>query len=390
MKVSDLKIKKSEISEELKVLRGLIDSENRPLTEEESTKVTELTRDLSSVESSISLIEKDEELSRSVVVEQPEVKKEMKNSLELVRHLADNNGQQSPEILDVNRELGEKIATQGVFISRNYSYGTNGVDLSPTRVGDLTVTEAAVSPKLWDRMGCTVYNGLKGGTQKLPFMSTMLAEEVAEKAGITRNTTGTSHVELTPVRVGIQIEVTREGLGSYSQSTWDGVMANVMKAIDRKITAKVYAAAFAGATAVAGVALDKDGFDDLEGSVPVDGIYMMNRKTFYEAKGVAIDTGSGKFLAMRESQDFGRTYEGTPIFHSGLFSDAANTKYVVYGVAGNIAIGFWGNDAYEVIVDPYTKADAGTLVITVSKLTDIKIPDAAVAFVKSPDLDPAA
>lgn len=393
MKKSDLEIKKTEISRELVAIRDLMKTENRVLTEDEVAKVTDLKRDLANVDASLALADDDDSLQRNVatvVTPEPAKNTKPKTSLDLVRDLANSKGEVPEHIKEINRNVAAGVDTQGVFISR-FNYGTNGDDFSPKKVAGLTVTESPVSPALYTKMGLTTYPSLNGGTQKLPFMSTILAEEVAEGVGITPISPTTNHVELTPSRVGVQISVSREGLGTYNQATWDGVMKNVLEAIDRKITAKVYAAAYAGATTVtAANAFTKAAFDLLEGSVPVDGKYLMSRASFFSAKSVAIDVGSGKFLANRVSQDFGETYEGSEIFHSGLFTDASTTKYVIYGALSQIAIGFWGQDAYELIIDPFTNALKGELLITVSKLVDIKIPDAATAFVKSADLDPTS
>ena len=198
-----------------------------------------------------------------------------------------------------NQELGSGIASMGVFVERNYSFGTNGDDMSPVKVTGLNVLEG--NPALWSQLGATIYSDLKGSTQVLPFMDAFAGQAVNEKGSIVRDQTAPSSVQLVPSRVGIQIEVTREGLATFSEGTWNGVMQNAYKAIDRKITGKVYAAVVAGATEVAAAdGLTKTDFDLLEGSVPVDGIYMMNRSTFFQAKGVDIAVaGSGKFLVSR-------------------------------------------------------------------------------------------
>ena len=394
MKKSDLEIKKDGISKELLAIRDLSGEENRVLNAEEVTKVDELTRDLGSVEASIKLEDEADALARNLKkeVKKEEVKVERKLGLDLVRDLVDNAGRQTPEIIASNKEVARGVDTQGIFISRaGFTDGTDGANFSPIGVSGLTITESPVTPPLYKQMGLTTYPSLAGGTQKLPYMSTITAEQVAEGVDITQTAASSSSVELSPVRVGVQIQVSREGLATFNQATWDGVMKNVLQSIDRKITAKVYAAAYAGATTVAAAtSFSKANFDLLEAAVPVDGKYLMSRASFFSAKSVKLDTGSGRFLANRVSQDLGETYEGTPIFHSGLFSDASKTKYVVYGAMENIAIGFWGDDAYEIIVDPYTNALGGELLITVSKLVDVKIPDAATAFAKSADLDPTS
>lgn len=393
MKLSDLQQEQAQLQESVLAVRSLLETENRVMNEEETKTIETVTRRLAELKSNIAAIELADEIARSQkpieVVQKPIDKKVEMKSLELVRELAEA-GRQTENVIKRNQELGSGIASMGVFVERNYSFGTNGGDMSPVKVDGLNVLEG--DPALWKQLNATVYSDLKGSTQVLPFMDAFAGQAVGEKGTITRDTTAPSSVTLTPTRVGIQIEVTREGLATFSDGTWNGVMQNAYKAIDRKITGKVYAAVLAGATEVAAADdISKASFDLLEGSVPVDGIYMMNRSTFFEAKGVDIAVaGSGKFLVSRLGQDRGETYEGSPIFHSGLFLDGAKKKYVFYGVSGNIAIGFWGMDAYEVIVDPLTKAADGVLVITISKIVDVKIPNVAKAFVRTTDLDTAS
>lgn len=380
---------RKEKQDELVAIRSLMVKEDRQMNEDEAANVEEITRSISEFDKNIELAEQAEVIERSVenVIDNNQNQDNEMNSLELVRSLA-QDGQKSEAVGANNAKIAENVATQGVFVTRNYSHATNGGDMSPTRVQGLNVLEGKSA--IWAQCGATLYTGLKGGTQKLPFMDAFAGQLVAEKGAIARDETAPAHVELTPERYGIQIEVTREGLTTYSQTTWNGVLDNASKAIDRKISATMYSRILAGATEEAAGAISKAGFDALEGAVPVDGAYFMARKTFFESKGEVIGgTGSGRFLTNRVGQDRGETYEGTPIFHSGLFEDGANQQYVVYGVTDNIALGFWGDDAYEIIVDPYTKAASGVLVITISRIADIKIPNVAKAFAKSPDLDAA-
>jgi hypothetical protein len=387
MLVHELKQLQAEKEAEFLVIRGLVAKSETGTTDEQRTEMQAITRSLENIKADITLAEQELAISRNiptVVAPQPVEKTEM-NSLQAIRALSTSG--LTPDLAARNKELAEGVISQGVFAKRNYSYGTNGADISPSMVQGLNILEGRTD--IYRQCGATIYPDLKGSTQRLPFMDAFAGQVVAEKGTITRDQTSPSSVELVPQRVGIQIEVTREGLDTFNQTTWDGILANAGKAIDRKLSAMTYTAILAGATAVATGAITKVGFDALEASVPVDGVYFMARKTFYEAKGVPIDAGSGKFLAQRNGQDIGETYEGVPIFHSGLFADGAAQQYVTYGVPSNIAIGFWGNDAYELIVDPFTKAADGTLVVTISRIADIKIPNVARAFSKSPDLDVA-
>lgn len=387
MGLEELKQLKAENTKKVLAIRSAVSGEGATLNDEQRKEVSALLAKNENLTVDIQLAEQEIEMKRSLVVGQvkPEEKKEL-NSLEAVRSLVKNG--MTPDLVARNTELAAGVESQGVFAKRDYSHGTNGGDISPVGVKGLNILEGKSA--LYAACGATIYRDLKGSTQKLPFMDAFIGQVVAEKGTINRDTTSPTHVELVPRRFGIQIEVTREGLSTFNQATWDDILRNAGKAIDKKISIEMYTQILAGATEVAGAGLDKDGFDELEGEVPVDGSYFMHRKTFYTAKGVKVDAGSGQFLVSRKGTDMGETYEGTPVFHSGLFSDGANQRYVTYGVPSNIAIGFWGSDAYELIVDPYTKAAEGTLVITISRIADIKIPNVATAFVKTADLNPAA
>lgn len=388
MKVSDLKQEKALKIERMETIMGEV-GDTDSFTPEQNEELTVLRSAVEEIDAKINTLEtikRHKPMPQTTVVGANEPEKKQ-SGLELVRELVSKG--QTENLVERNAEIGDNVITQGVLISRNYSHGTNGTDISPVGVSGLNILEGNVN--LWKEIGCTVYGDLKGGTQKLPFMNPIVGSIVAEKAGITRTEEITNHVELTPQRFGANIEVTREGLATFNQRTWDDIMNNAAQNIDRKMVQYVYSQIAAVATEVSAAdGFDKAAFDAIEGAVPVDGSYFMTRPSFYTAKGVVIGgDGSGRFLAHKVRQDVGETYEGTPIYHSGLFADAANEQRYYYGCTPNIAVGMWGSDAYEVIVDPYTKATSGVIVITISKIADIKVVNGAIAFAKSIDLDPA-
>jgi hypothetical protein len=123
--------------------------------------------------------------------------------------------------------------------------------------------------------------------------------------------------------------------------------------------------------------------------VELDGAFLANRATFFEAKGQPIDAGSGRFLVERAGDvkvGRGVSYDGTPFWYSNLFEDGVDQKYVVYGDTSKIFVADYG--MVEVIIDKYTQAAAGKVIITVNKLADVALKNPA-AFAKTPDLDPA-
>lgn len=377
MDLHSLKQLKSEQGEKLEAIRSIVEKENRQMTDDEKNTLAEVKRTVADLDAKIDLVNNTMELERNVMEVKPEVDKVMGN-LEAVRSLVDNG--QGKDLVERNSAIGQGIKTMGVLVSRAYTDGTDGAAISPDKVG-AGINYLEGKPALWDEINATKYVNLAGGTQRLPFMDIFAGAQKAEGDAFADETVAPSSIELTPRRFGTTITVSREGLSTFNPSTWDGIMANAMKVIDRQITGEIFVQAATTTNNTSATAHSKGNYDELEGSVPVDGVYFMSRAQFYKAKGVKLDDGSGLFLAKRVSQDKGETYEGTPLYHSSLFASPADV--LVYGVPNNIAVGFWGNDAYEIIVDPYSAKKSGELEITISKIADVQVVNKDVAFAKS-------
>lgn len=378
MDLNTLKQERKEAGDKLMVIRSRVKTENRQMTEDENTEFKMISRSLESLDSNIALAEQSLELERSLGGVDPNVKTKM-SDLAAVQ-LFVKRGQAS-EVIDRNKDIGDGIQTMGVLVSRGYSDAVDGAHLSPDNVAP-SINYLEGVPDLWKEVDATIYRDLKGGTQRMPFMSTFAGAIVGEGVDLAVETVNPTSVELTPNRYGTTISVSREALATYSAGAWESIMGNARKVIDRQMTAQIFVQAATTTNTTGATTHTKDNYDELEGSVPVDGIYFMSRKQFYKAKGVQVATGAGEgFLVERNGQDKGLTYEGTQVRHSELFAAPADT--VVYGVGNNIAVGFWGQDAYEIIVDPYSLKKSGELEITISKIADVVVVNKDVAFAKT-------
>lgn len=240
---------------------------------------------------------------------------------------------------------------------------------------------------LYQLMGCSVLPGLQG-TFKMNVMVPNVAGKVAEEAAITTLPTVPTNVLMAPERYGITQKWSKELLATENPAVHAKILADMMKSIDRKITVDVHAAQLAAATEIAAGALTLDGFNALMAAVDDDGQFVMTRSTFFEAVGVAIDVGSGQFLAKLAggaANGVGNTNAGVPAFYSNLFADGANQKYVIYGTQEETYVGVWG--AIEFLLDPYTLQEEGQVRTTINKLAKIAVRNSGV-YAKSPDLNP--
>jgi len=239
---------------------------------------------------------------------------------------------------------------------------------------------------LYQLMGCTIMPGLQGSF-KLATKAPDVAGEYAEKAAITAKPAVPTYVTMSPSRIGITETWDKELLAQENPQVHAAMISDMIKGVDRKITAKAYAIALAAATEVTAGALTVAGFNALMAAVDTDGAFAMDRASFFAAKAIAVDEGSGKFLtSLTGKNGVGVTYDGANAFYSTLFDDGAAKQYALYGAWAEIFIGQWG--ALEMLFDPFTLQEEGQVRTTVNKLTNIVCRNPA-AFKRSPDLDSA-
>jgi len=289
-----------------------------------------------------------------------------------------------------HQELARTISSDGLLVpytdvvsQRASDTTTNADSLDKTIYPGLSIIG---KEPLWQSMGLTVLPGLTG-ILSLGKKTPDIAGEYAEKADITATSNKATFVDLAPSRFGATDLFPRELLAQENPAVHAAYLNDLLAGCDRKITARIYAIALAAATEVAAGALTMAGFNALMGAIDIDGAFAMDRGSFFAAKGIAIDSGSGKFLtSLTGKNGVGLTHDGASVFYSTLFDDGAAKQYVQYGAWSEIWMGLWG--AVEILINPYTYQQSSQTQITVNKLANMVCRNDA-AFVKSPDLDSA-
>ena len=343
--------------------------------------------------------EKAEELEKTLQVER-EAKEALENELkenkrsleqeqENERKMAD---EKAKTIYDVVREASsEGLRSETIEVKRAAADGDTTAMAKGIPLAVKEIDRVGKKP-IWQMMGLDIMNGAKG-TYMLPHETPRIGEKLAELASVTKDAVSPDGVLVQPGRYSKSKEFTYETMESATDAFIQSIISDLRVSIDRAKTADVYAKALAGATEVATVTgLDRDNFIDLMAAVEVDedGSFLSARSTYFKSMKVAVDAGSGKFLstsvdANGQSKTF-VTETGAPYWYSSLFDNGTDQEYVVYGDLSKIH--FANYDTEKIIVDPYTKAAEGKVIITVISMAGIvlKNPD---AFAKSTDLDPA-
>jgi hypothetical protein len=288
-----------------------------------------------------------------------------------------------PSLLVARDRLLEKGMAE-IAITRAAADGdtTAMAKVIPKGVAELSILGKA---PLWARMGVDL-NPAAQGTYELPYQSPIVGAKLAELASVTKDTLTPTGTLVKPRRFSAQKVLTLETLASASADYFQKIVDDLNKAADRAITAEVYAKILAGAQATVSGAITKAGFDALRAAaeIEMDGAFFAPRKTFFEAAGTPVDAGSGIFLAKLLEADRGVTCDGEDFFFSTLFEDPEHEKYVLYGDPSFIHVADYGMS--ELIVDKYTLASNGQIVLTFNKLADVALKN-PYAFSKTPDLD---
>lgn len=287
-----------------------------------------------------------------------------------------------------HQELGRSISSTGLLVPYQRSASVNNTTTHATSIDvkiDPNLSIMGYEP-LYTQMGLTILNNLSG-TIKLGKKTHDVAGKYAESDEIVAESNVPTYVTLAPERFGITDSFTKELLAQENPAVQAAIVADMIKGVDRKITAEVYTVALAAASEVAAGALTQAGFDALMGALDNDGAFAMDRASFFSVKGVKLDAGSGLFIAKQGPiNGVATSWDGVPIIYSNLFDDGAAKQYVLYGDWSELWLGFWGG--LEILINPYTRARWGEIEMTVNRLADAVVRNTG-AFKRSPDLDSA-
>lgn len=205
---------------------------------------------------------------------------------------------------------------------------------------------------------------LTAGTVKLNFSKGKDAAFYAEGASAAETTETRANAQLSARRVQGWKAYSNEFLAENTQMPQ--IVADMSGAIGRAISEEAFVVTTSVNELNAAIgALTYTNVLALEGAVEGDNFtqdgYVFDRALYTSLRTRAKDAGSGRFIVEMGAID------GVPAIGSSLQATGA----VVYGDwAGGCHVGLWSG--IELIVDPYTLADAGETKITFSQLADVK------------------
>jgi len=176
-------------------------------------------------------------------------------------------------------------------------------------------------------------------------------------------------VELTPNRYPLTETIGKEILSIGNEQVLQEFLMEMVKTIDRGITQEVFNIGVAAASGLTASGYTNLGFDSVVGAVDGNSTLLMPRTSFYKAKSVKMDAGSGIMLANKVDNIKGELWDGSPLFYSHIFGTGTT---VLCGDFSHMAVATFG-DEYEVMIDNTSLFDVGKVKITVVKIADVKV-----------------
>ena len=316
--------------------------------------------------------ETEEEVERAD--DKPEEEKEDKDKKEVERSIADtknknnNKNMKNDLIKEVRRALTLESKTEIKDITRAAGDGasTSFTKLTPTSIAQLDVVG---KEPIWAEMGVNYMPGCRG-TVILPYENPIVAAQLAELASTTKQLETDLGTVVVGKRYSVQKIWTLETLSALTDEGLTAQINNLRQSIDRKITADVFNAVFAGAQAVASVTVvNEAGLDNLAQAADIETPYsfVMARSMFYNKKSVKVDAGSGVNLLVKDGK-FGKTFDGDKVYFSAL-------SPVVNKIAGGdmTKITVLDYDNEMIVMDTMTKIGEGQVVMTIVKIAAVAL-----------------
>lgn len=390
--------KDTEVSENEEVKEEKKDDETeKPDAEDESKKdeedvkeVDESKEETDTPEAEVSEKEEDAEVTDNEEVEDKEEDKDKNNKdnrninikmnkeFKLIRAISQMaNGQAVDEVTAAVCEAGRNEM-------RNAGVSAEGGIILPTEKRDITVTDsvgatvgvdvADILAPLRDNLvlvkaGARYMSGLRNDL-KLPYLVGSEAKWASEVGNVTDDTASASGVTLTPKRISVILPVSKQFLMQSSASAEAILKQNIVDAIAEKLQKTILSSNTTDTTAPKGIfattpvsAKTYKALCDIEATADAKNIgqnrtYIVGNKAKAALRQLQKGTNNTQMVYNAGEID------GTPC----LSTSSAPENGVLYGDFSNLYIGQFGG--IEVIVDQYTRAAKGEVVLTCNAYFD--------------------
>ena len=379
MNVLELKEKSLELRKQLAELIAKGEAEQRELNEEETNTMAELRKSIDEINAQIEEIEKENRTiqKNTIITENKEIRTmsllKMINAVVEGRNFTED---EAKAIAEARAEFAKSgIAPKGQIIYRSIAATVDGSGKENVPEDKWNLEVAVRNNLVATKMGADFVSGLVGDCS-IPKYAGSNVTWKGETATADDGQGAFSEVTLTPKRLTATLDVSKQFLLQDSNDAEALLIRDLGAAIAEKLDETIFGAGSGDTNTPAGLfngvtgetALTAITYDDilaLEEAVELANgsnyMFVVNPKVKFALKGTQMANG----LQM--------VFDGDEIDgYKTISSNSVVTNGIICMDPHELVIGNWGS-AFEIVVDPYTKAADGQVRLVVNAYYDAKL-----------------
>ena len=379
MNVLELKEKSLELRKQLAELIAKGEAEQRELNEEETNTMAELRKSIDEINAQIEEIEKENRTiqKNTIITENKEIRTmsllKMINAVVEGRNFTED---EAKSIAEARAEFAKSgISPKGQIVYRSIAATVDGSGKENVPEDKWNLEVAVRNNLVATRMGADFVSGLVGDCS-IPQYAGSNVTWKGETATADDGQGAFSEVTLTPKRLTATLDVSKQFLLQDSNDAEALLIRDLGAAIAEKLDKTIFGAEAGDNTKPAGLfngvvgakALTDITYDDvlsLEEAVELANgsnyMFVVNPKVKFALKGTQMANG----LQM--------VFDGSEIDgYTTISSNSVADKGIICMDPHELVIGNWGS-AFEITVDPYTKAADGQVRLVVNAYYDAKL-----------------
>ena len=379
MNVLELKEKSLELRKQLAELIAKGEAEQRELNEEETNTMAELRKSIDEINAQIEEIEKENRniQKNTIITENKEIRTmsllKMINAVVEGRNFTED---EAKAIAEARAEFAKSgIAPKGQIVYRSIAATVEGSGKENVPEDKWNLEVAVRNNLVATKMGADFVSGLVGDVS-IPKYAGSNVTWKGETATAADGQGAFSEVTLTPKRLTATLDVSKQFLLQDSNDAEALLIRDLGAAIAEKLDETIFGAGSGDTNTPAGLfngvsgttALTDITYDDvlaLEEAVELANgsnyMFVVNPKVKFALKGTQMANG----LQM--------VFDGDEIDgYKTISSNSVVTNGIICMDPHELVIGNWGS-AFEIVVDPYTKAADGQVRLVVNAYYDAKL-----------------
>ena len=379
MNVLELKEKSLELRKQLAELIANGQKEERELNEEETNTMAELRKSIDEINAQIEEIEKENRTiqKNTIITENKEIRTmsllKMINAVVEGRNFTED---EAKAIAEARAEFAKSgISPKGQIVYRSIAATVEGSGKENVPEDKWNLEVAVRNNLVATKMGADFVSGLVGDVSIPQYAGSNVAWK-GETATAADGQSTFSEVTLTPKRLTATLDVSKQFLLQDSNDAEALLIRDLGAAIAEKLDKTIFGAEAGDNTKPAGLfngvvgakALTDITYDDvlaLEEAVELANgsnyMFVVNPKVKFALKGTQMANG----LQM--------VFDGSEIDgYTTISSNSVADKGIICMDPHELVIGNWGS-AFEITVDPYTKAADGQVRLVVNAYYDAKL-----------------